>query len=83
MVYNLLNRLKWTNKLMDCEVVVLHRGAKDNKKTIPGTRITEIKKGYFLYSKDSDKKQEVYIPMHRILEVRLENRTVWKKSLNH
>lgn len=78
MVYNTLNRIKWTGKLDNCEVVIVHRNSADNKKTIKGRNITEIKKGYFLYKNT----REIYIPMHRILEVRLHGKIVWKRLSN-
>jgi uncharacterized protein (UPF0248 family) len=79
MVYNILNRLKWTGKLRNCEVVILHRGAERDRKTIKGGCITEVKKGYFLYKN----REETHIPMHRILEVRVKGEVVWKRKLKN
>lgn len=75
MVYNVLNRLKWTGKLKDCEVVILHRGAEGDRKTIKGRNIGEVKKGHFLYGDG----KETHIPYHRVLEVRAGGKVVWKR----
>lgn len=57
MVYNVLNKLKWTGKLGDCKVVILHRGAPKNEKLILGKDITEIKKSHFLYREEGIQKK--------------------------
>jgi len=80
-VSNLLNRLKWTEKLPESEVVILHRGAPDNKKSIRGDHITEIKKGSFSFM-DAETNKETYIPMHRVLEIWMDKKVVWKKRAN-
>ena len=77
MVYNTLNKLKWTKKLDGCEIIILHRGAKDNKKKIFGNEITEIKKSYFCYRHGN---KEIFIPLHRVLEVRVEGKVLWKRK---
>ena len=74
----LLNRLKWTKQLPDSEIIILHRGAPENKKSIRGNHITEIKKGYFSYM-DTEKGKETTIPMHRVLEIWMQTKLVWKK----
>jgi uncharacterized protein (UPF0248 family) len=76
MVFQALNKLKWTGKLDRCEVIILHRGAPGDRKTIQGSRITELKKSYFSY--DSGR-EEVTIPLHRIREIRVDGKVVWKK----
>lgn len=76
MVFQTLNELKWKGSLDRCEVVFIHRGAKDNRKTISGKRITEVKKSHFYYSDDN---RETYIPNHRVLEIKLEGTVIWRK----
>ncbi len=56
MVYNTLNRLKWTGRLPECRVVILHRGAPKDEKSILGRDITEIKKSHFLYREEGIQK---------------------------
>ena len=80
-VSNMLNRLKWTDRLPESEVVILHRGAPDNKKRIKGDHITEIRKGSFSFM-DLEKNRETHIPMHRVLEIWMDNKVVWKKRGN-
>ena len=78
---NFLNRLKWTKKLPESEVVILHRGAPDNRKSIKGDHITEIQRGSFSYV-DFETKKETRIPMHRVLEIWMDDKVVWKKRGN-
>lgn len=77
MVYNVLNRLKWTGKLGDCEITILHRGAPGDRKTIQGKNVTEVKRSYFLYKN----REETTIPLHRVLGIKLEGEMIWKKNL--
>jgi len=77
MAFEALNRLKWTGKLGRAEIVFVHRGAPGDKKTVSGAAITSLKRSHFCY-KDDD--HETHIPNHRILEVRFEGRTIWKKK---
>ena len=78
---NFLNRLKWTKRLPESEVVILHRGAPDNRKSIKGDHITEIQRGSFSYV-DFETKKETRIPMHRVLEIWMDDKVVWKKRGN-
>lgn len=78
MVSNFMNRLKWTEKLPQSEVVILHRGAPGDRKNIMGDQITEIKRDHFCYL-DFDNSEETYIPMHRVLEIWMQKNLVWKK----
>ncbi len=77
-VSNLMNRLKWTKKLPESEVVILHRGAPGNMTRLRGDHITEIKKGHFCYT-DKERGKEIHIPMHRVLEIWMDEKLVWKK----
>jgi uncharacterized protein (UPF0248 family) len=77
-VSNLLNRLKWTDRLPESEIVILHRGAPKDRKMIKGDNITEIRKGSFSYM-DFDTRKEFHIPMHRVLEIWMDEKVVWKK----
>lgn len=77
MVYGTLSRLKWVGGLEECEIVIVHRGAPGNKKTISGKKVTEVKKSYFYYKGKGGR--EVCIPLHRVLEVRLEGKVIWER----
>lgn len=79
MAFETLNKLRWTGKLAECEVVILHRGAPHDQKTIPGSKITQVKKSHFYY-KDGAGGRESFIPLHRVLIVRLRDEVIWKRS---
>ena len=76
MVFQVLNKLKWKGGLESCEIVILHRGAPGDRKAIPGSKVTEIKRSYFSYKN----RRETTIPLHRILEIRLEEKILWKRN---
>ncbi len=76
-INNILTMLKWTDRLNDCEIIILHKGAPDDRKTITGSEVTELKKSYLTYE---HKGKETFIPLHRVVEVRLEGKTIWKKK---
>lgn len=78
MVFQTLNKLKWKGQLKGAEVVIVHRGAKDDRKTISGQRITSIKRTHFYY-RDND--HETFIPNHRVLEIWKEGKTIWKRKI--
>lgn len=77
---NIFNRLKWTRNLPESEVVILHRGAPEDRKRIKGDHITEIKRGHFCHI-DFETKKETHIPMHRVLEIWMDDGLVWKKRM--
>lgn len=77
MASDVLNKLKWTGKLKGCEIVIRHRGAESDEKTVSGSDVTEVKKSYFLYRNG----KETFIPMHRILEIKLNGKSIWKRGL--
>jgi len=76
MAFEALNRLKWKGGLERCEIVILHRGAPGDRKAIPGSTVTEIKRSYFSYKNG----KETTIPLHRIREIRLEEKILWKRN---
>ena len=78
MVFQILNKLKWTHQLQESEITILHRGGKDNRKVIHGKDITEVKKSYFLYQKGG---KETFIPNHRIVEIKRKNKIVWERNV--
>ncbi len=78
MVYRVLGKLLWMGGLERAEVMILHRGARGDRKTIPGDRITEVKKGFFIYVNQGG--EETVIPYHRVQEVRLKGKTLWERK---
>ncbi|AIJ05162.1 hypothetical protein JH146_0312 [Methanocaldococcus bathoardescens] len=64
MLKEILNKIFWhpDYKKEDFEVIILHRGAEENKKIISLDDV-ELKGNYLVYF-------DTYIPLHRILEIR-------------
>ncbi|MBN2331202.1 MAG: DUF504 domain-containing protein [Candidatus Aenigmarchaeota archaeon] len=77
MAFDTLNRLKWTGKLGGAEIVIRHRGAPLERRVIAGPKVTRIKRSHFYYE---DGGRERFIPLHRVLLIRLEGKTIWKRS---
>ncbi len=77
MVFKTLNRLRWKGGLHAARVVILHRGAPGDRKVIPGSSITQVKKSHFYY-KDGDR--ESFMPLHRVLEITVGGEALWKRS---
>lgn len=77
MVFQTLNKLKWAGDLDRAEVVILSRGSPEDRKTISGRKITEVKRSHFYY-KDNDR--ETFIPNHRVLEIRMKGKEIWKRK---
>lgn len=77
MVFQTLNKLKWTGKLSKCRIVIIHRGAPDDRKVITGNQLTEVKRSYFSYELQG---RETTIPNHRVLEIILDGKVIWKKT---
>lgn len=75
MAYDVLGKLKWKNRLGECEIIIRHRGAPNDRKVVSGAAIKEVKKSYFTYSNG----RETFIPNHRILEIRRKGEKIWKK----
>jgi uncharacterized protein (UPF0248 family) len=79
MVYETLNRLKWTGKLDRCEITVLHRGAPGDRMVISGRDLTAVRKSCFYYRKGSSGR-EVLIPLHRVMEIRSGGEKIWERK---
>lgn len=78
MVFEALNRLRWKDGknmgLPGVEIIILHRGAPNDRKTIRGEDVKEIRRSCFVYGS-----MDTTIPLHRIREVRKDGRAVWKR----
>ncbi len=77
MAFETLNRLRWKGGIERCSVRIVHRGAPGDSREIPGGSITEIKKSYLSYSNDG---RETTVPLHRITEILLDGKTLWKRN---
>ncbi|MEM2839854.1 MAG: RNA repair domain-containing protein [Thermoplasmata archaeon] len=71
---DVLNRLKWEEgkSLEQVEVVILHRGAPNDRRTILGRDIARIGQTFFETSETS-------IPYHRVLEIRCDGKVLFEK----
>jgi len=78
MVFETLNRMKWNGKMGSCSVTIVHRGAPGDRKIIDGADILELKKSYFTYQ---TRGKESTIPLHRVLEIKVDGETVWKRKI--
>ena len=80
MIRDVLNKILWDKNECSHDYVVtfIHRGAVGNRKTISFNSIVKIFSSYFVYSRENE---EVYIPFHRIVEIKnvRTNRVTWKK----
>jgi uncharacterized protein (UPF0248 family) len=76
MAFEVLNRLKWEGGLERCEIIILHRGALGDRKAIHGSQVTGLDRHYFWYKNG----RETTIPLHRIREIRLEEKILWKRN---
>ncbi len=76
MVFQTLNRLKWTGRLESCTVVIRHRGAPGDRNAISGRDISEVRKSHFIVQGEY---RETLIPNHRVLEITAGSGTVWKR----
>ena len=56
--------------------MILHRGAPGDRKTVSGNSLTELKRSYFSFESGG---RETTIPLHRVLEIRLDGRIVWER----
>ncbi|CDG65826.1 MAG: uncharacterized protein PWQ15_857 [Methanobacterium sp.] len=76
MAKRILDMLKWHPEMNieKCQVTYLHRGTRDNLKTIPATDIERLEGGFMIMFDGS------MVPYHRIVKIECENQLIWKKS---
>ncbi|AXV37408.1 MAG: DUF504 domain-containing protein [Methanobacteriaceae archaeon] len=75
MAKNILNMILWhpDMKIADCEVTYLHRGARGNLKTIQGSKIKKLERGFIVLDDENQ------IPLHRIIRIECSQKIIWKK----
>lgn len=73
-----LNKLKWSGeaKLSDVRVMILHRGAPDDRRVIEGKDILELGRSFMRVVSPEG---EVEIPYHRILRIAAGGHVIWEK----
>jgi uncharacterized protein (UPF0248 family) len=77
MVDRVLGRLLWKGMMDRAEVIILHRGAPGDRKAVKGSQIREVKKSFLV---TDSAEGEAVIPLHRVMEVRLDGKPVWKRA---
>jgi len=72
-----MDMLYWhPNKEMSLtRISYIHRGAPGNIKTISGSKVANLEKGFLVLEDDT------HIPFHRIIRIEYNQRVIWKKSL--
>lgn len=75
MARNMLNMVLWhpEMEIERAKISYIHRGTRENIKTIPGSSIDRLEGG-FLILKDGTQ-----IPFHRIIKIEYDNKIVWMK----
>ena len=66
-----MNKLRWTGRLGECELVYISRGEPNNEKIVDLSTIVEICKNGFVYVENG---YRIYIPYHRVIEIRTKDR---------
>ena len=76
MIREILNKIKWTDRLENYEIEFIHRGVPGDRRVIPCERITDIIRGFFSYQNG----MEVTIPYHRVRVIRTKSgEVIWEK----
>ena len=55
------------------KITYIHRGAKGNLKTIQGSQIVRLARGFLILD------EETQIPYHRITKIKYKDKTIWNK----
>ncbi len=75
MARNIVNMILWhpDMQIAETEITYLHRGAPENLKTINGTSIAGLDRGFLIL------REGTQIPFHRINKITYKNKILWKK----
>jgi len=75
MVKNILDMILWHPKMEieKCKITYVHRGAKGNLKTIEGSHINKLERGFLILDEGTQ------IPCHRIIKIECNNEIIWNK----
>lgn len=79
---DMLNRARWgTENLHELSLVVVHRGAPGDRRTIGGARIMAVLPAGIELSPDADESESVFVPYHRFLSIRTgDGALLWSKE---
>jgi uncharacterized protein len=75
MARNIVNMILWhpDMQINDTEMTYIHRGVPGDLKTINGTSIARLDRGFLIL------KEGTQIPFHRIIKITYKNKILWKK----
>ncbi|MDI9618584.1 DUF504 domain-containing protein [Methanothermobacter sp.] len=75
MAKNVLDLLMWHPKwdIKKCRISYIHRGAQRNLKTVQGSDIERLERGFLVLSNGA------WIPYHRVVKIVCDNSFIWKK----
>ncbi len=79
----ILNEIKWRfESLNKCKVHYIHRGVPGDVKTVKGSEIKNIERGFLVLQGTVE---DVYIPYHRIIRIEFNDQTIFerKTGLSH
>jgi hypothetical protein len=78
-----LNKIFWDKRLNveDYVLTFIHRGVEGDKKTISCKSIIKVGRSWFIY-RSTKNMGEVFIPYHRVLEIKniKTGKVLWKKA---
>ncbi len=74
----ILNEIKWRFDLNKCKVHYIHRGAPGDTKSIEGSAIKSIDRGFLILTGEE---QDIYIPYHRIFRIEFDNQIVFERKI--
>gem|GEM_PF-2562196 len=77
-IANMFSKLRLPKSTPASHIVVRHHGSPDKIKRIDSDHITEIRRGHFSFV-DHEAEKESTMPMHKVLEIWMEENLVWKK----
>lgn len=80
MVHDILSGLEKMGNLSESFLLVADRQSLDGKKRLPGSLITEIRRGWIVFETGETGQEKVMIPSDKILEIRSGGRTLFRKS---
>ncbi|MFT5358557.1 MAG: RNA 3'-terminal phosphate cyclase (ATP), partial [Polyangiales bacterium] len=80
-IRNILNTAKWRNRnLHQLSLVVTHRGAPNERRSVLGSRIEKVE-GEGILIKDPEEGTKAFLPYHRVIEMRDdEGSLVWDRE---
>jgi RNA 3'-terminal phosphate cyclase (ATP) len=81
-IRDILNRARWRDAgLHALSVHVVHRGAKNDQRAIPGSRIKSVRAGGVDLAAETDGADEGFVPYHRFLAiVASDGAVLWSKA---